>query len=120
MQYTTEKMIASAEFGSYIHKAVVRLGTKTQVAELAGVETKVIEMITKGQSDHVSRSNLEAVLRVCTRKLALGEAGLLQGFINKIHPPEPAVVQEVNERIQSPLTNASRGMSLGRKEITMF
>lgn len=112
MDSISDEILASIEFGSFIHGACVRLGSKAVLAKHAGVDVTVIETMTTGFAVTLGEGVLKAFLQSIEGKNCDKTRDHLYGLVARMYPSGAKEMIPVNTyesaRISNPLTCAER------------
>ncbi len=99
--------IASTEFGGYVHKVSVKIGSKTKLGVRAGLTEEQMLEIHAGNAHKFDEEALRRLAQACGPELGPTLVGHMLGMIMRIHP-KPAACSLGQLRMQYPLTSAER------------
>ncbi len=95
---------ASAEFGVLVHRAAVRVGSKTLLGERTGMSKQDIIEVTTGHAGRLEKQVLKDLALSCEPELGTATVGVMLELVEKIHPETILP----GERIANPLSLAER------------
>lgn len=99
--------MASVEFGTFVHKVSVAIGSKTQLGARVDLSEDQMLEIHAGNAHNFSEEVLRSLAVACEPELGAIYVGHMLGMVSRIHP-KVDTCSLGQMRIQTPLTSAER------------